>query len=96
MVDLLAKRTIEAPKVSPALKREMNKGKVPRFMATASGQEIEQLLPADGSGPGIEIQPDSRDPHAVLKRMDTTMESFFYNRSYTERNFTFYLQVLGL
>ena len=27
--------------------------------------------------------------------MDSSFESFFYRRKYTERNFTFYLQVLA-
>jgi len=30
-----------------------------------------------------------------MKHMDTSLESFFYQRKYTERNFTFYLQVLA-
>ena len=30
-----------------------------------------------------------------MKHMDTSFESFFYKTKYTERNFTFYLQVLA-
>lgn len=30
-----------------------------------------------------------------MKHMDSSFESFFYRRKYTERNFTFYLQVLA-
>jgi pentatricopeptide repeat protein len=30
-----------------------------------------------------------------MKHLDSSFESFFYQRDYTERNFTFYLQVLA-
>ena len=32
-------------------------------------------------------------PDRVLKSLDTSFESFFYQREYTERNFCFYMQV---
>jgi hypothetical protein len=31
----------------------------------------------------------------ILKQIDSTFESFFHKRDYTERNFSFYLQVLA-
>ena len=32
-------------------------------------------------------------PDRVLKSLDTSFESFFFKREYTERNFCFYFQV---
>ena len=32
-----------------------------------------------------------RDPAEFLKHMNSTMESFFFQRSYTRKNFDFYL-----
>ena len=37
----------------------------------------------------------TKSPGDVLKHIDSTFESFFYKRNYTERNFSFYLQVLA-
>ena len=32
-------------------------------------------------------------PDKVLREMDANMESFFFKRDYTERNFSFYIQI---
>jgi hypothetical protein len=34
-------------------------------------------------------------PSTILKQIDSSFESFFHQRDYTERNFAFYLQVLA-
>ena len=33
----------------------------------------------------------SRDSGSFMKHMDTSFESFFYKREYTEKNFNFYM-----
>jgi pentatricopeptide repeat protein len=44
---------------------------------------------------GTPIHWNQTDLGMFMKHMDSSFESFFYQRSYNERNFTFYLQVLA-
>jgi len=58
---------------------------------------------AEDVGAALDAMPDSshpltykkRDPAEFMKYMDTSFESFFYQRVYSEKNFSFYLQVLA-
>jgi len=69
-------------KQAPAVKAELAK-QIPRF----------SLL----EGPPAHGEDFSRQPivppDKVLKSLDTSFESFFYKRQYSERNFSFYMQV---
>lgn len=40
-------------------------------------------------------QQRQRDPQEFVKHMNTSYESFFFQREYTRKNFDFYLQVLA-
>lgn len=87
LVDFLETRPIRAPKVSPRVKSEMRK-KVPRYMIDSSmtGEDI-NFTKEDGSPAHF----NQTSPDTFMKHMDTSFESFFYQRDYSERNFTFYL-----
>ena len=39
---------------------------------------------------GSPIHFNTTSPDTFMKHLDTSFESFFYQRDYTERNFTFY------
>jgi hypothetical protein len=44
-----------------------------------------------GHGQGNPATWQQTSPGAFMKHMDASFEAFFYQRGYTERNFTFYL-----
>ena len=79
----LAKRKVDlALKQSPSVKKELAK-QIPRF------KMLEEHSPAEMAR--MSRQP-LVPPDRVLKSIDTSFESFFYQRPYTERNFCFYMQ----
>lgn len=51
------------------------------------------MVVADNNGSPIHWNQTA--PGEFMKHMDSSFESFFYQRDYNERNFTFYLQVLA-
>ena len=76
--DLVRRKVDKLMKQAPQVKKELAK-QIPRF----------NLLDAkDDTIMERSVVP----PDRVLKSIDTTFESFFYQRKYTERNFCFYLQ----
>lgn len=81
--DLVKRKIDKAVKQAPLIKQELDK-QIPRFKMleasmSASAMSTERRQP---------IVP----PDRVLKSIDTSFESFFYQRAYTERNFCFYMQ----
>ena len=82
-----------APKASPKLKSEIGKG-MPRFMNSKTALAIDDAIDSlpDSSNP---MTFKERDPAEFMQYMDTSFESFFYQRAYNEKNFSFYLQVLA-
>ena len=69
----------------------MNK-KLPTYLHNLQDQIDDALADDKESTPSTFAE---RSPDTFMKHMDTSFESFFYQREYTERNFTFYLQVLA-
>ena len=60
-------------------------------VAPAMKAELDKQMPKFemlGSGVRTYTPPDK-----VIRHMDSTFESFFFKRDYTERNFCFYMQV---
>ena len=91
MVDLLETVPIKAPKVSPAVKTEIKK-KIPAYIDDLM-KDIPEDLALEESGDPASFK--SKTPDQFMKHMDSTFESFFYQRDYTLKNFCFYLQVLS-
>ena len=84
-------RPLKTPKVAPKLKAELKK-KAPSFLQGAIDQ-VNEVMALDESADPSNFK--LRAPDQFMKHIDATFESFFYQRAYTERNFTFYLQVLA-
>ena len=84
---------MQSPRASPTLKKEIGKS-MPHYMNSKTSKGIDaamDMIP-DSSDP---MTFRSRDPADFMKHMDTSFESFFYQREYSEPNFSFYLQVLA-
>ena len=45
------------------------------------------------SGAALNMPRSVVPPDRVMKEIDTSFESFFFKRAYTEKNFCFYMQV---
>ena len=56
-------------------------------------QQISQSMEVEVSPNDPPPQFGSRDAGTFMKHIDTSFESFFYKREYTEKNFCFYMQV---
>jgi hypothetical protein len=73
--------------VSPKLKNELKK-KAPKYIVDQITDEVDNALTKEDGSP---IHFNQKSPDSFMKHLDTSFESFFYQRDYTERNFTFYL-----
>lgn len=88
-IDFVDSRPVKSPRASPQLKAEMRKG-MPTYLQSPAGKALEASFDefVDSSHP---LTYQSRDPAEFMKHMDGSFESFFYQRDYSERNFSFYL-----
>jgi hypothetical protein len=68
------------------VKDELRKGKVPKYMSETLNSELQMH---DDNGKPVHW--NQKAPDEFMKHMDSSFEAFFYQRDYTERNFTFYL-----
>lgn len=80
-IDLVKVRTEKKPELAPLMKKEL-KEKFPEFDQPVTDDN--SMLP--GQFDEIKLAPGE-----YLKHMDTSFESFFYQRDYTLKNFNFYL-----
>lgn len=78
-LDLLSKIHYAESKISPEIKK-VTKVDMPNFNERT--ENISEALTFKHS------------PNKFMRYMDTSMEKFFYQREYTQKNFNFYLQVL--
>ena len=83
---------IKTPKVSPKLKKELKK-KVPTYISQVLENFEDGLDALEDSGDPATFK--YKSPDQFMKHMDTSMESFFYQREYNTKNFNFYFQVLA-
>jgi hypothetical protein len=70
------------PELAPLMKQELKK-RFPEF-------DEDPSKPAEGGGLDGFVDP-KLTPGGYLKHMDTSFESFFYQRDYSMKNFNFYL-----
>lgn len=64
-----------------------NMTKISPAVKQLMNKQIPNLSEIDGSV----IMPPSVSPGKILQQIDSSFESFFNQRDYTERNFSFYL-----
>lgn len=77
--DLTKRKVDKMLKQAPAVKAELSK-QIPKF----------KLLEKT---PDANMSRSIVPPDQVLKTLETSFESFFFRRPYTEKNFCFYMQV---
>ena len=64
-------------------------------VSPAIKQMLDKQMPNLAEIDGSIIPQPTMTASTILKQIDSTFESFFHKRDYTERNFSFYLQVLA-
>ena len=80
-IDLVKVRVDKKPEMAPLMKKEL-KEKFPEFDAAPTLENSMQ----QGNFDEIKLSPGE-----YLKHMDTSFESFFYQRDYSVKSFNFYL-----
>jgi len=75
-------KVAKKPEMAPLMKKELKK-RFPEF-DTPSGASVEEALDGGAFDP-------KTTPGGYLKHMDTSFESFFYQRDYSLKSFNFYL-----
>mmetsp|Transcript_33326 Transcript_33326/g.51076 ORF Transcript_33326/g.51076 Transcript_33326/m.51076 type:complete len:83 (+) Transcript_33326:97-345(+) len=81
---------MKQPKTSPQIKKLFAK-QLPTYI----NETNKALEVFDNAEDGTPAHFGQRAPDQFMRHMDTSFESFFYQRDYTEKNFNFYLSVLA-
>jgi hypothetical protein len=85
LIDFIDSRPIRPPKASPKLKSEIKK-KLPAYTSTVN--QISDELGAFADGEPAHF--NQRSPDSFMKHIDTSLESFFYQRDYSLKSYNFY------